>query len=67
MKFCTDLCADAFLSEFAHFQFFLNKNLGFKNFENVFADLNSLGKGLLKMYNSLQFAQFFLAQYLLNN
>jgi len=52
---------------FAHFQFFLNKNLCFENFENVFAYLNSLGQGLFKMYTLLQFAKLFFAKFFHNN
>ena len=36
------------LREFAHFQLFLNTHVGFKNFENVFVDLNLLGQGIFK-------------------
>ena len=33
--------AHIFANEFSQFQFILNKHLDFKNFENVFPDLNS--------------------------
>ena len=42
------------------FSVFLEYNLGFASFSDVFAHMNSLSQGrFLKMYNSMQFAQFF--------
>ena len=57
--FCREILLRFLHREFAHFQIFLNTHLGFKHFANFFALLNSLVQGLFKMFNLLQFAQFF--------
>jgi len=49
--------------DFAHFEFFLNTHLGFKNFANVFVHLNLLGQGLFKNVKFVAICAIFLCEF----